>query len=459
MSEDIKTGFDEGVAAVEVPSAIILESGPLTVGPVRIESKKPSFTYLVGTLAGGNLVSTVLRVIGGLLQARCAAPAILGTFSGIGNWLNLTRFAQLGVLNGLNRELPYYFGKGDHDRVAALAAQAQACAIAIGGSIAAGMLAVAVWYAMHGNGIMAAGWASNAVQAFVFFYATMYLASTYRTTHDFAKYSLANVVQNALAVVLVLFVYFFQFYGLCLRSILLAIVGMSILHYWRPMRVVPAWNFGDFIHLLKIGFPIFAVGELPMLQTFLEGRIVFTVLGAKEMGFYTTAIMVGSAMETLPTAVSQVIYPRMAECYGRTQAVGEVMLMTAKPMLLNFAAMVPVAALGWGLARPMTTLLLPNYIGAVPAMQWALLPPILSTFFPILNIFNVVRRQDLDIVGTLAGMLGYFVALAYFFNFSLGVEHVLQSMLIGRGVQLISCYLLLVPLIVRSKTLSPEVGS
>ena len=66
-------------------------------------------------------------------------------------------------------------------------------------------------------------------------------------------------------------------------------------------------------------------------------------------------------------------------------------------------------------------------------MQWALLPPLLSSLFPIHNVFNVVRRQDLDVIGTLIGMLGYFIALTFLFKDGAAVSNFPQAMLIGRG--------------------------
>ena len=80
--------------------------------------------FLVGSLAVGNYVALGLRMIGGVLQGRFVAPATLGLFAGIGLVMSYAPFLQLGILNGLNRELPYFIGKGDRQRVNELAAAA-----------------------------------------------------------------------------------------------------------------------------------------------------------------------------------------------------------------------------------------------------------------------------------------------------------------------------------------------
>jgi O-antigen/teichoic acid export membrane protein len=418
---------------------------PQMAGPA---ARKPSFVYLVGALTGGNIVSSVLRMAGGLLQARYVLPDVLGLFNGIGLIQGYTRFLQLGVLNGLNRELPYYYGKGDYQRVKAFASVALAWALLLGTAVALTLCGVAGWCWLRGSRWEAAAWLANAALAFQFFYGTMYLQSTYRTTHDFARLSILNVIQNALALGLVLLVAVLNFYGLCLRALLVGITAIVLLYAWRPIRVLPSWDWKNWVHLLIIGLPIFIVGELAQFWTTLEGTLVFEILGRRDMGLYAMVVVAGTTLEMLPLAVSQVIYPRMAEQFGRTHQLSTVLRMAVKPMLVTTAGMVPLVLLGWWLARPVTQILLPKYVGAVPAMQWALLPPLVTSLFLVNNVFNVVRRQDLYVIGILAGMLGYFVSLICLFDNGATVSRFPQAMLIGRGVQLIACYGLMIPMII-----------
>ena len=114
----------------ELPIAADLELIPQDVAGVSPPpaAQPRSMLYLVGALVGGNLAGKLLRMAGGVLQARYAAPQVLGLFNGIGLVLGYAPFLQLGILNGLNRELPYYVGKGDRKRVMELAAAAQAWA-------------------------------------------------------------------------------------------------------------------------------------------------------------------------------------------------------------------------------------------------------------------------------------------------------------------------------------------
>ena len=85
---------------LDASMAMLAESLPATATAPRA---RPSFAFLVGSLAGGNIVNFCLRLIGGVLQARFVSPSVLGLFNGIGLVLGYVPFLQLGILNGLNR--------------------------------------------------------------------------------------------------------------------------------------------------------------------------------------------------------------------------------------------------------------------------------------------------------------------------------------------------------------------
>ncbi len=405
-----------------------------------------STAYLVSVLAGGNVIAAMLRMLGGVVQMRAVPPPVLGLFSGIGLSLNYTRFLHIGVINGLTRELPYFIGKGDRARAEGLAAAAQAWSLAVGAVASVPLLGIGAYYFIQGDMQLAAGWATNALLAVLFFYASMYLPATFRTAHDFARLSLATVVQNAVSLVLVALAVVWGFYGLCLRALITALVAATILFAWRPLRIGPQWNFKHFKHLVLIGLPIFGVGELYGLWSTIDATLVFGWLGKDGMGLYSMVIVVGSTMDLLPQAVSQVVYPRMAEQYGRTHRIAGLMGIAIKPMLVTFAGMIPLVIAGWFLAGPLTRGIAPKYVGGIAAAQWALLPPLALAFAPIYTTYLVVNRMFLYAAAVVFGMAAYFVALLWLTRNGAELTAFPQAMLIGRIVYVVVGYILLVPI-------------
>jgi O-antigen/teichoic acid export membrane protein len=419
---------------------------PTSAPPVQAARGTANVATLVAALAGGNLLANGLRMVGGILQNRYVGPELLGRFNSIGLALNFTRFLQLGIFNGLNRELPYYVGRNDQSRVRELAAAAQAWAMVLGLAVGLPFFAVAGWHGFCGNLELAAGWFSNGVVGFLFFYATMYLPATYRTSHDFARLSTVNVIQNAVALLLVASVLLWGFYGLCVRAALPVLVGVWMLRRWQPVRVGPRWSFAHLRHMLIVGFPIFVVGELLFaLWLLVDQKLVQILLGDRGLGLYSMVIVAGTSMELLPQAVSQVLYPRMSEQYGRTHDLGRIMAMAVRPTIALVAGIVPLVVLGWLLARPMTHyLLLGKFDDAVPAMQWSLLSSIALSFCSVFNVYNVVRRQDLYGIVLVLTIAGYFASLLWLIRGGPYLAAFPQAILVGRVVYVVAGYLLLI---------------
>ena len=414
--------------------------------PAQVEAKpkdatRPSMLYLVGSLAGGNYVAMALNMLGGVLLGRLVAPATLGLFNGIGLVLGYAPFLQLGILNGLNRELPYFVGKGDRKRVEELAAAAQAWALIVGGVVCVGLSCVAFWQAAHGQWQLAAGWFTNAILAIFLFYNTFYLQMTYRTSHDFARLALVNVVQSLVALVLLLLVVWLNFYGLCLRAVLIGAIGVGFLFRFRPVRVGPKWNVGHLKHLLIVGAPIFGVGQIYAWWSVINSTLVLKFAGVEGMGLYAMVIMASSTIEMIPSAVSQVVYPRMAEQFGRNASVRALLHMSWKPMIVTAVGMVPVIAVAWWLVGPVVRFVIPAYAKAVPAMQWGLLFSFVSCFGPVCNVFNVIRRQDLYVVAILLGMAVSGGSLMWLTRNEVTLVAFPQAMMIGRSVFVLLCYL------------------
>ena len=322
-------------------------------------SRQPrSVLFLAGSLIGANAVSLGLRFVSGWLQLFLVKdPEVLGTFKLFGIALGYVPFFQGGVFHGLNRELPYYVGKGDRRRVEELAAAAQAWALALSAIAALVFFALAGWNLLRGQLWPATGWATCAACSFTLFYNTSYLQATFRTGHDFARLALVNVVQSTLTVALLVLVYLWSFYGLCLRLMIADLVAMGLLYYWRPVRVGPKLDLGCLKHLLVIGRRSSSRRSSTAI-----GRPHWTVnssrasLEGRGWGDYYPATQVCQSFEFLPLAIMQVIYPRMAEQFGRTGSLKDLIPMTVKPDAARLAAMmIPLAVAGWWLLPPIVT--------------------------------------------------------------------------------------------------------
>ena len=402
---------------------------------------KQSILFLTAAVAGGNYYAMAMHLIAGIVVGRYVAPEVLGKFGAFGLVLGYVPFLQLGVLNGLNRELPYYIGKGDQTRVLSLASAGQFWACLIGGVIGLMLLGLSGWNVLSGNWENAVGWAVHAVLCFLIFYNTYYLQMTYRTSHDFARLAISKVFESTASVLLIVLVVWWGFYGLCLKALLVAMVSLGILFYWCPIRVHPKWNLMEIKHLFKIGCPIFVVGQVYAYWGVMLSTVLLTELGKEGLGLYAIVTMAMAAMDTIPVAIGQIVYPRMAQEWGRDPSVKSLIRVAYKPILYSFFGMIPCLIVATYCVDPAIRFLIPKYAGAVSATQWGIWIALISCLGPINNVFNVVRRQKLFFVAIALGIGATFIALKVLLFNQVSLVAFPQALLIGRTVFIVTCFI------------------
>jgi O-antigen/teichoic acid export membrane protein len=391
---------------------------------------------LTAIFAGGNIVSLVLSMAAGLLVARFSNPDDLGVFNSITLILGYIIFLQAGILNGLNRELPYFIGRGLREDAELYGAAAQAWAILVGGLVGICMLIASGWYIFHENWQYAAGFAAMAFASFTLFYVTNYLQITYRTRGDFVQLSGINVTKNAFSLVSVLLVKFLGYYGLCVRLFL--VEGINLILHWhgRPLRVKPRWDRQRLISLFKIGAPIFASGQLYAWWIVLNSTLVLSYFHTRGLGLYQLAVITGSAIEILFSSLGQIIYPRMAEAYGKKEDIRALVALARRPLVYLVFLTLPLVVAGWFLLPSVVPLILPKYHEAIPAAQWTLVAVAPLSLQPLNNLFAVVKRVDLFFISLVAGMIVYILVLMMLLRQGPALAVFPQALLAGRVVMI-----------------------
>jgi O-antigen/teichoic acid export membrane protein len=397
-------------------------------------------TKILTVFAGGNLVGLILRLVGGVLLARVTRPETLGLFNGLSLVLGYVPFAQLGVINGLNRELPYFIGLDDSNKARGLAACAQAWALMIGSVVGVALLGIAIFQLAKGRTTLAFGWATQAWMAFQVIFTQLYLLVIYRTGAKFTRLTTSNVIQAIASFLLVSLVWKFGFYGLCMRGILVSLVALGTLWLWRPLRVKSLWDTSAFNHLLKVGAPILAVGQVYAAWTVLDSTLVLKLTGTHGLGLYAVATIAAAAIELVPTSLNQICYPRMAEEYGRTGSVRAIIRIIWKPTVYLSMAYVPLIIVGWILTPPAVRLLLPRYADSIRAVQWTLLSTSLLALSPLNLVFVVLKRMTLYLVGIVSGVASYLAALFVAHRAAHDLSIFPKAFLIGRIIFFIVCF-------------------
>jgi O-antigen/teichoic acid export membrane protein len=397
-------------------------------------SRKSSVERTTAVFTSGNLIATGLRLISGVLTSRFVDPSVLGLFNGIGLVKGYVPLLLLGVNNGLNRELPYHVGRGDKERVSLLASAAQAWSLIVGAVAGIGMLVIAFYHVGNQRWQLSAGWGTFAVVVFMVVFGDIFLMALFRSCGRFVPLAKLSVLRAALRGVMVLLVWRFGFYGLCLREFTLALFVLAFLWCLRPLRERPRLSKKGILQLGKTGGPIFIVGQLYKLWGVLNATMVLKLCGTTGLGLFVIANLVGPTIAMVPQSLSQVAYPRMSEEYGKTGNIRSLVHLVRRPVAYAVVSTALLVAVTWFALPPLVGYVLPKYSEGILAGQWAALSTVVLAIAPFNDIFNVIKRQKIYAGSMIIGIVGYFVALLLLTHRQVYLAAFPQAMLIGRVV-------------------------
>lgn len=383
-------------------------------------------------MSSSSLVSNVLTIISGLLVARWILPEVMGEFSSYTIFSSYIILAQIGIPIALGRELPLHIGRGDIETAEKYAKVAQFYALLLSSIILVITVVVCAYFLIEGEIEISVGFFIIGMLSFDGFYVTQYLKVLYRGTRDFNKLSIISLLQAFVSFVSIYFVFEYGFYGLCLRAFLGFSAGFALTWYWRPTKVRPNFEKNSFMHLLKLGFPMFIVTNVYSLWPVLQRTMILSLGGNIALGLYTIAAVVEGSLNAVSGSIGSVTYATMANEWGAGKNLGELFKVAVKPVVIGSILFLICVPIGWFVLPYFVELLIPNYIKGVEAGQWMLIAGFISLFNIWTNIYNVVNHQKEKLFSFLYGVVGWVVALTLLYKIKgFSLEIFPQAMSVG----------------------------
>lgn len=375
--------------------------------------------------AGSNLFANILSFITGIVVRRLLAPALMGLFNELMLLFDYGRYSQLGIIDSLEKELPYFRGKKDPKKVELIRDTGfTLCLI-----IAAGMgmcLFIFSFFLKHTGDMLLV----NGVRIVSFMIVLQLISSLYivlnRSRNNFStisRYTLLIAVSDVAAKIFL--VWRFGLYGLLWASVLTWLLGIVYFYKASPEKFGFTLNFpfAEAVNLFKVGFPIFITGFVFMTLRNIDRIMIIKLLDRESLGFYTIALMVSVYVVQLPNLVYAVVFPRFYQAYGEKQDIHNVKELFVKPTMV-FACLFPVLIGLVIIALP----ILVKYI--LPAYMPGLLPAYLlllgSSFLALTNmpgylLIALNKQAYMIIIGAAGILIGAVLNYAFVRHFGLGL--------------------------------------
>jgi O-antigen/teichoic acid export membrane protein len=378
----------------------------------------------------GNLASNFISLVAITLVAHFSNPHDMGMWNIALLVILYSPILQLGVINGLNRDLPYLIGIGDNEKALKIAGVAYSWCLILSAMSVAGAILIAIWYIYIGDTL--SGLTTIALGVIVSCsWPTLYLTATYRTNSEFGRLARNGILVSVAGFVLTIFVYLLGYVGILMRASLLALLGVAVLFYKRPIPVPPKWNKTLFGKLSCTGLPILMLGQLDTIFMTMDRLVLSDSL--ENLGYFTIAIQVKTFVGIIPAAFGMVIYPQMAHKYGETHDAMNLWRIARKGAINCSILGLVIGIIGWLTIPLFVDSLLPKYSPGINAAQWAAFIGLAMGLSVFNNIFNIIGRQEIFLICLALGVCT-FVGAWYFLTKRLGhpeLASAVQSMLIA----------------------------
>ncbi len=317
-------------------------------------------------------------------------------------------FVQLGVTNGLGRDLPLALGRGDQAQAQQLAATTMAWARICAIAVAAIGLLLAILYPFQSLSWRVAFLANFLVVALQPY--NGFLLGLYRSANSFQKLALATLFNSIIQSGTLVFVVWWGLWGLGVRAILVAGLVLIPMHLWRPIRAQPRLHRTHFISLLRTGLPLLLLSYAATQVLALDRSFLALAAPTETLGRYALITYIYTGMLLVPTSLGHYVYPQMSYRLGKSGRPPALWEIAWKSFVAILLLTLPVVLVGFWALWKVVPWLAPEYTAAVQPAAVALVGAWLYGGVIAANALNSVKAWRSLIALIVVATLGFVVA-------------------------------------------------
>lgn len=317
--------------------------------------------------SGGSIAKAFSTLIVGFVIAKYISPTDLGIWATINLVVTYSLFLQAGLINGLNLELPYAYGKGNDDQAEILAGTVQTFTFFSSVLIFIIGLSYFIFFPQQDEKIKYGILAITFI--IILSYYQNYLLSTLRSKNSFRKLSFIQIVDACVNIGTLIIVAYYSYYGLIIKAVLVILIYVILLHVSRPIKVGLIWNKPAFVKLLKVGLPIFGLAYIQSIASTADKILLLKYSSLTDVGLYSFGFYALSVFTLFSTSIASYIYPRMTYSYGQNNDKLILWSYARKITIILFLLQIPLATIGYFIIPIIITAYFPDYILSTVTMQ------------------------------------------------------------------------------------------
>ncbi len=368
--------------------------------------------------AGSQYVARLSTLVRGFVVARILGPTEYGKWIALLVIYELGAYVHLGILNGMDREIPFHLGKGEKEKAWNYRDSGFTAVLGFTSLFLLALVAMDLlnWksYAPLTRFALPAAGIALLIENQIFLHYNLFRAQQ-RIGPPAEGWVVQGISNLALSIP---FVLLFRVHGLFVALIASNLVTLAVLRARSDWRFGFRWNLGEKWRLLRRGAPILVYLFVEVLLRQVDKLVIIAFLSREMLGYYGIAFTVAQMLMYVTTAASFTIFPRFLAEYGKTGEIGS-LARTLKEPTFAFSIFIPTfLGLVYLWIHIPIEHLLPKFLPGIAPMRILLCGTVFYSLASLSSYFLIaVNRTRVLLAGGLA---------------IVGVEAVLTSLLAKR---------------------------
>jgi O-antigen/teichoic acid export membrane protein len=316
-----------------------------------------------------SIISSGISMIIGVLMIGWIEPGVLGLWQSLSVLQLYVPFLEAGIPNGLNRELSFLMGKGEHRKAILLSRTAQYYTVFVSfvlfglTLVTTAILYVAAYQLQIVVGVFTVGLMAslNSYQR--------YLVVTYRSSQSFHSLSKLYLYYSLFQILLFPLVIVYNYYGLLCYSSMTLLFFIMLMHFTRPIKDKPLFVKKYFKELARTGIPVFITGYLRGISNSFTRIVLLLKGGTLAVGLFTPVNAVGSLISIVPGILGNYFFPKMNFMLGEKGNPRELWPIVVKINVLLAVCSMPFILIIWSVTPIVMHIYFEKYEDSIYAIQ------------------------------------------------------------------------------------------
>lgn len=338
-----------------------------------------------------------IQMISGLVIARFIAPDDYGIWGLLTLAITYSSFLQLGIINGVNLELPISLGKNNMLDVKRIIGTSQvfisSCLLLL--------FSASIFYLIINWSSLEEKMLYGIITIILITMCTFYqdfLTATFRTPNSFLQFSKINFFHSFVNLISVALIFYFGYYGLLLKSLIVIVLYVLLLHIYRPIKVKSNFSLDVFIKLVKTGLPIFSLAYIQVLAIGVDRVLLVRYGSMSDVGIYSFAYLAFSSITLMSGSVASYIYPTMTHMFAENRDYYQLSKFIKKNISIVFGGLLIVGSIGYLLVPSLIVNFFPYYIDSIYVMKILIFAGVFQGSVIGVNVLLSMKKWKLMVI-------------------------------------------------------------